>query len=248
MEQIISNPAFDHISETFVQYLDYQSLKSLEFVSQDFNSFVDTSKTIWFNQLKSVQKMFQDETLIQMSVQLENSEIKRIKKFIELVQNCAENTGNSMLEFQDLCDFCETQSDFQSLAFLLVLLQSINYEDAFWIACEYERIEFALSMNIQNIDINKTTEDGKTPLMLACAEGLTKSVEFLLGLPRIKVNAKNVDSLTALDIANQNGHYGVVNLIVSKLMNEDNTKVNVFDCMSPVNDSKSFVFDVLNEM
>ena len=153
-----------------------------------------------------------------------------------------------MLEFQDLCDFCETQSDFQSLEFLLELLQSINYEDAFWIACEYERIEFALSMNIQSIDINKTTEDGMTPLMLACAEGLAKSVEFLLALPGIKVNAKNVDNLTALDIANQNGHYGVVNLIVSKLMNEDNTKVNVFDCMSPGNDSKSFVFDVLNEM
>ena len=68
MEQIISNPAFDHISETFVRYLDYQSLKSLEVVSQDFNSFANTSKTIWFNQLKSVQKMFQDETLTQMCV------------------------------------------------------------------------------------------------------------------------------------------------------------------------------------
>ena len=152
-----------------------------------------------------------------------------------------------MLEFQDLCDFCETQSDFQSLEFLLELLQSINYDDAFWIACEYERIEFARSMNIQSIDINKTTEDGMTPLMLACAEGLAKSAEFLLGLPGIKVNAKNGDNLTALDIANQNGHFEIVNSIVSVLMNEE-IKVNVFDCISPGNDSKSFVFDVLNEM
>ena len=247
MDQIISNPAFDHISEMFVQYLDYQSLKSIEFVSQDFNSFVNSSKTIWFNQLKKVQKMFQDESLTQMSVELENSEIQRIKKFVELIQNCAENTGNSTFEFQDLCDFCETQSDFQSLEFLLELLQSINYDDAFWIACEYERIEFARSMNIQSIDINKTTEDGMTPLMLACAEGLAKSAEFLLGLPGIKVNAKNGDNLTALDIANQNGHFEIVNSIVSLLMNEE-IKVNVFDCISPGNDSKSFVFDVLNEM
>ena len=60
-----------------------------------------------------------------------------------------------------------------------------------------------------------------TLLMLACDEGLAKSMEFLLDLLKIKVNAKNVDDQTALDIANQNGHFGIVDLIVSVLMNEN---------------------------
>ena len=81
-----------------------------------------------------------------------------------------------------------------------------------------DRIEVARSMNIQSIDINKTTEDGMTPLMLTSVNGLAKSVEFLLALPGIKVNANTVDGLTALDIAYQNGHFGIVNLIVSVWM------------------------------
>ena len=73
-------------------------------------------------------------------------------------------------------------------------------------------------MNIQSIDINKTTEDGMTQLMLTCINELVKSLEFLLALPGIKVNAKTVEGLTALDIAYQNGHFGIVNLIVSVWM------------------------------
>ena len=46
-------------------------------------------------------------------------------------------------------------------------------------------------------------------------------MESLLDLHKIKVNAKNVDDQTALDIANQNGHFGIVDLIVSVLMNEN---------------------------
>ena len=60
-----------------------------------------------------------------------------------------------------------------------------------------------------------------TPLMLACDEELADNMEYLLDLLKIKVNAKKVDDQTALDIANQNGHFGIVDLIVSVLMNEN---------------------------
>ena len=43
-----------------------------------------------------------------------------------------------------------------------------------------------------------------TPLMLACDEELADSMEFLLDLLKIKVNAKNVNDQTVLNIANQN--------------------------------------------
>ena len=60
-----------------------------------------------------------------------------------------------------------------------------------------------------------------TPLMLACDEELADNMEYLLDLLKIKVNAKKVDDQTALDIANQSGHFRIVDLIVSVLMNEN---------------------------
>ena len=245
MDQIISNPGLDPISETFVQYLDYQSLKTLEFVSQDFNSFYNGNKTIWLNQLKNTQKNFEDETLNQISVQLKNSEIQRIQKFVELVHVCVELSRNSRLELHDLCDFCETQDDFESLDFLLELLQNINYDDAFFIACEYGRIDFVRSMNFPSIDVNKTSEDGMTPLMVACANGNIKTVEFLLGLPGINFNARNMFGRTALDIAKQNRHIAIVNLVVSECLNAG-IKLKFFDCI-PEKNIDSFIFDVLKE-
>ena len=44
---------------------------------------------------------------------------------------------------------------------------------------------------------------------------------ILIRFPHIKVNAKNVNDQTVLNIANQNGHFGIVDLIVSVLMNEN---------------------------
>ena len=58
-----------------------------------------------------------------------------------------------------------------------------------------------------------------TPLMLACDEELADNMEYLLDLLKIKVNAKNVNDQTVLNIANQNGNFGIVNLFVS-VMNE----------------------------
>ena len=46
-------------------------------------------------------------------------------------------------------------------------------------------------------------------------------MESLLDLLKIKVNAKNVNDQTVLNIAKQNGHFGIVDLIVSVLMNEN---------------------------
>ena len=57
--------------------------------------------------------------------------------------------------------------------------------------------------------------------MLVCDEERAKSMESLLDLLKIKVNAKNVNDQTVLNIANQNGHFGIVDLIVSVLMNEN---------------------------
>lgn len=51
-------------------------------------------------------------------------------------------------------------------------------------------------------------------------------MESLLDLLKIKVNAKNVSDQTALDIANQNGHFGIVNLIVLVVMNENECMMN----------------------
>ena len=247
MEQIISNPAFDFISEQIVLDLDCKSISALAAVSQDFRDFININiKSIYLNRLKKVKQIVEeDEILVQMCAHVEQFDTPGIKNFVDFMQNCVESSEVSV-NLDNLLEFCRTKEDFQSLDSLLELLKTVDYEEAFWMACCFERIEFVNSMNIQTIDINQTWNNGTTPLMFACEEGLIQTVNFFLGLPGIKVNAKDDFGMTALDSARESGQIEIVNLIVSTLFRTE-IKLSDWDC-APGNDFNTFAFQVMNAM
>ena len=59
------------------------------------------------------------------------------------------------------------------------------------------------------VDVNVATDDGFTPLMMACAGGHEAVVDKLMQAGA-DINAKNKEGCTALSIAKKNNHEGVV--------------------------------------
>ena len=64
--------------------------------------------------------------------------------------------------------------------------------------------------------VNHTDNNGWTPLMLAVEEGLLTTVQALLSAPRIDINAKKPDGITALFVAAANGNYDVVKALIKQ--------------------------------
>ncbi|XP_048257918.1 serine/threonine-protein phosphatase 6 regulatory ankyrin repeat subunit A-like isoform X2 [Haliotis rufescens] len=65
-------------------------------------------------------------------------------------------------------------------------------------------------------DVSLVDEDGYNILHLACIEGHLETVEFVLSLNVVDIDARNNDGETAADMARSWGHTRVANLLVSR--------------------------------
>ena len=76
-----------------------------------------------------------------------------------------------------------------------------------------------LLLNMNNIDVNKATKDGATPLYVASANGHIEIVELLLKAKNINANAPAKDGTTPLSIASDKGnnHKDIHKLLLSYL-------------------------------
>ena len=61
--------------------------------------------------------------------------------------------------------------------------------------------------------VNVTDYDGRTCLFLAARNGHTETVRYLVGLPEVDVNHRDMYNCTALDCATNKGHADVVRVI-----------------------------------
>ncbi|XP_067659820.1 histone-lysine N-methyltransferase EHMT2-like [Haliotis asinina] len=65
-------------------------------------------------------------------------------------------------------------------------------------------------------DVSLVDDDGDNILHLACYEGDGTTVEFVLSLDAVDVNARNSDGQTAADVASVRGHRQLSDLLVSR--------------------------------
>ena len=89
-------------------------------------------------------------------------------------------------------------------------------QEALHDACERgdaEAVRAALETN--GVDINKTDEDGYTPLYLACRDGHLEVVNALLSTDGIEINQAAKYGRTPLHVACYLGHVDVVNALLS---------------------------------
>ena len=97
----------------------------------------------------------------------------------------------------------------ESTIFLLIMLG--NHIQMFQFLLEHQAS--------QNIDWNATTQDGRTPFMVACGTGNLKVVELLLQhseTHNIDLNMRSNHGDTGITLACENGHRDVVKLLVDK--------------------------------
>ena len=73
-------------------------------------------------------------------------------------------------------------------------------------------------LNVDGIDANATTNDGQTPLMIACGGGNADCVKLLLSNKSVcdRINQKRCDKTTALDLAAYGGHLDIVVLLLEQ--------------------------------
>ena len=262
MDTLISNAGFDLINRKIAQNLDYSSLRSLSRVSSDFHSFIENDRTIWLNQARQLKniEMLDDNIFDQICAQFDlSTDVQEVKRWVHIIKKCVQfNVANEeficfpFLEFQDILDCLVNMNDQPSIKFLLELYQKLDYESSFWFACMYGQVEFLQTFDydiddIDSIDVNVANNNGETPLICATILGNIEVVKFLLGIHGIKINATNVHGNTAMDLARENGHFQIVDLLVQTLMKTNQPYSAVGSCIQG-DVHTSFAFQVLREM
>ena len=76
-----------------------------------------------------------------------------------------------------------------------------------------------------NIDINQTTNEGGTALMIASVYGHTEIVKMLLEKNNIDINQTDKKGLTSLMWASQNGHKEIVKMLEAKVKETQATEI-----------------------
>ena len=257
MDTLISNAGFDLINRKIAQNLDYSSLRSLSRVSSDFHCFIENDRTIWLNQARQLKniEMLDDNIFDQICAQFDlSTDVQEVKRWVHIIKKCVQfNVANEeficfpFLEFQDILDCLVNMNDQPSIKFLLELYQKVNYESSFWFACMYGNVEFLQTLDYQRIDINVSTNNKETPLICATIVGDIEVVKFLLGIHGIKINARTIHGNTAMDLARENGHNQIVDLLVQSLRKTNQLYSTVGSCIQG-DVHTSFAFQVLREM
>ena len=254
MDTLISNTGLDVINRKIAQNLDYSSLRSLSRVSSDFHYFIENDRRVWLNQARQLKniEMLQDDTFNQICAQFDlTCEVQVVKRWVHIIRKCVqfnvENEELEYIEFQDIFDFLFNMNEQTSIKFLLELYQKVNYESSFWFACMYGNVEFLQTLDYQRIDINVSTNNKETPLICATIVGDIEVVKFLLGIHGIKINARTIHGNTAMDLARENGHNQIVDLLVQSLRKTNQLYSTVGSCIQG-DVHTSFAFQVLREM
>ena len=82
-------------------------------------------------------------------------------------------------------------------------------------ACEEGYTDIVKELLKYDVDINEAIDDGDSPLFTACWSGHEEVVQVLLSHKEIDVNKRsNVDNLTPLYIASQEGYHEIVDLLL----------------------------------
>ena len=96
--------------------------------------------------------------------------------------------------------------------FIKVLSLKMKYP--IHLACENGHVDVVDFLLSQNISVNETSDNGKTPLMYAACGGHQKLTNFLLSR-NADVNFRDNDGKTALVYAAQSGYLSIVKILIS---------------------------------
>ena len=86
-------------------------------------------------------------------------------------------------------------------------------------ACEKGELTIVKMLVEAGADVRVVDDKGNTCLIAAAAHGHTETVRYLVNLPKVDVNHRNMSRLTALDRARQKQHAGVERVISERLSN-----------------------------
>ena len=86
-------------------------------------------------------------------------------------------------------------------------------------ACEKGELAIVQMLVEAGADVRVVDDRGNTCLLLAADHGHTETVRYLVNLPKVDVNHRNMSRLTALDRARQKQHAGVERVISERLSN-----------------------------
>jgi ankyrin repeat protein len=121
--------------------------------------------------------------------------------------------------------------DNDDLASLINFIESKNIKTcgnyALKKALEQGKLEIAMGLVIKGVDLNISSSNGTTTLMLASYMGNTEAVTHLLHFPSLNLNSKRLDNgMTALMLAIRMGHTEIAEQLLQKNLDineQDNT-------------------------
>ena len=249
MEAIFANPGLDLISTKIVQYLDYCGLTTLSQVSHAFKTFIDSDRSVWKSHVKRLKEieLFPFELwhpICEIVLEMETFEIHQ---FVDIFQDYLDFGKISGGYDQDIIEFLEASYDYESITFLVKIIEKVNINVAYEIAVELREADVIKSLTFEDININAQDGEGVTLLMLACTKGSYEVVQYMLSNENIDVNVKNVYGNTALDCAQFYKHTSIMELIVHhKLLRDPKGSYKFSSAMEEF--GPSFFFKCLNEM
>ena len=243
MEEIFSNPGLDLISAKIVQNLDYKSLIQLSKVSQSMKTFIENERTVWILQVQRLMKIeifpFQLwHPMCDIVCKMDTLEIIRfvdmIQEFVDFKEVTKVPNFHKTVELEedlDIIKFLEDSYEYESIKFLMKILEKVEPLTAYWISLDLDDPQVIKSFNLEAEDIENMDEIflqgyDVTLLMRACINGKFEIVRYLLTLGT-DVDVENSHGNTALDFACELRHSEIVNLLVL----EDLFTTFVFKCL-----------------
>ena len=230
IDTFIQNPGLQLISRNIFKYLKLKDFSNCYLVSKGWKQFIDEDKYLANVQLTEVMSLYSKRKYRQEFTPFhyvcKRGSLRIVKLFLDNKKKMAIDV-NAQYEGWTPLFYATSFNNALVIKQLLnhgldVTFRSTIEQNVFHIACGFgteDTVNFLIqNARKYNVDLNLRDTNGYTPFHIACFNGKLENVKILLKNSKFIFRKINVHSLTnrcefGQDLAEQNGHTDVVNLI-----------------------------------